>query len=244
MQGAGLTGPADCGWNVLHQLCHINAWHIVQTFHKGTVVELPVERLGTRGEILARLCAAPHTVAQLAEAVGINRNSVRDHLPRLADEGLVEHQVMRRGVGKPAHEYRLTAEGEVRLSRAYLPLLNDLLRVVEARLGPGEMEAALREAGRGLAPAERPEGDLSERVAAAIGFLRSLGGFAVAERSEGQHVIRCTCCAIGAVVSEHPLACRGMASMLEEYVGQPVRERCDRTGRPACRFEFLPAGSS
>lgn len=204
----------------------------------------PAGNQGTRGEILSRLCVAPHTVAQLAETLGISRNSVRDQLLRLADEGLVQHEVVRRGVGKPAHEYRLTPEGEMRLSRAYLPLLNQLLRVVEARLGPGETEAALREAGRGLAPAERPEGDLSERVAAAIGFLRGLGGFAVAERSEGQHVIRCTCCAIGAVVTEHPLACRGMASMLEDFVGTPVRERCDRTGRPACRFEFLPAGSS
>ena len=113
---------------------------------------------------------------------------------------------------------------------------------MEARLGPGETEAALREAGRGLAPPGRPAGDLSERVAAAIGFLRSLGGFAVAGQSEGQHVIRCTCCAIGAVVAEHPLACRGMASMLQDVVGAPVRERCDRTARPACRFELMARG--
>lgn len=205
-------------------------------------MEPPAGRPGTRGEILARLCAEPHTVAQLAEALGINRNSVRDHLLRLGDEGLVEHQVVRRGVGKPAHEYRLTTEGAVRLSRAYLPLLNQLLRVVQARLGAGETEAALREAGRGLAPPGRPEGDLGERVAAAIGFLRSLGGFAVAEQSDGRHVIRCTCCAIGAVVAEHPLACRGMASMLEDFVGTPVRERCDRSARPACRFELMARG--
>lgn len=197
-------------------------------------------RLATRGEILARLCAEPHTVARLAEALGINRNSVRHHLLRLADEGLVEHRVVRRGVGKPAHEYRVTPQGQARLSRAYLPLLNQLLRVVEARLGPVEAEAALREAGRGLAPRERATGELGERVAAAIGFLRGLGGFAVAEQSDGGHVIRCTCCAIGAVVAEHPLACRGMASMLEAFLGAPVRERCDRSGRPACRFEVMP----
>ena len=202
-------------------------------------MEPPAARPGTRGQILARLCAEPHTVAQLAEALGINRNSVRDHLLRLGDEGLVEHQVVRRGVGKPAHEYRLTPEGEMRLSRAYLPLLKQLLRVVEARLGPGETEAALREAGRGLAPAERPEGDLGERVAAAIEFLRGLGGVAVAEHSNGRHVVRCSCCAIGAVVTEHPLACLGMASMLEDFLGTPVRERCDRSGRPACRFEVM-----
>lgn len=227
----------------MHQLCHANTWHIVQTFHNGTAVEPPAGSRGTRGEILTRLCAAPHTVAQLAEALGINRNSVRDHLLRLADEGLVEHQVVRRGVGKPAHEYRVTAEGEARLSRAYLPLLNQLLRVLHARLGPGETEAVLREAGRGLAPDDRADGDLGERLAAAVAYLRGLGGFAMlGAQPDGAPVIHCSCCAIGAVVAEHPAACRGMAAMLEEYLGQPVRERCDRTGRPTCRFELVGAG--
>jgi predicted ArsR family transcriptional regulator len=205
-------------------------------------VEHPARSLGTRGEILSRLCAAPQTATQLSEALDISRNSVREQLLRLADEGLIQHDVVRRGVGKPAHEYRLTLDGEVRLSRAYLPLLNQLLRVVEARLGPEETEAALRAAGRGLAPPGRAEGDLVERVAAAIEFLRGLGGFAVAEQSEGRLVIRCTCCAIGAVVTEHPLACRGMASLLEDFVGTPVRERCDRSARPECRFELDARG--
>ena len=205
-------------------------------------MEPPAGSQATRGEILSRLCVAPQTVAQLTETLGISRNSVRDQLLRLAGDGLVQHEVVRRGVGKPAHEYRLTPEGEMRLSRAYLPLLNQLLRVMEARLGPGETEAALREAGRGLAPPQRPEGDPGERLAAAIEFLRGLGGVAVAEESDGQHVIRCTCCAIGAVVTEHPLACRGMASMMEEFVGMPVRERCDRSARPACRFELTARG--
>jgi predicted ArsR family transcriptional regulator len=197
----------------------------------------------TRGAILARLCQAPLTATQLAEALGISRNSVRDQLLRLAEEGLIQHEVVRRGVGKPAHEYRLTPDGEMRLSRAYLPLLMQLLRVVEGRLGPRKTEDVLREVGRGLAPAERPRGDAGERMAAGAAYLRRLGGFAVAEQSDGRHVIRCACCAIGAVVAEHPAACRGVAAMLEEYVGEPVAERCDRTGRPACRFELLPAGS-
>lgn len=197
---------------------------------------------GTRGAILARLCEAPLTATQLAEALGISRNSVRDHLLRLAEEGLIQHEVVRRGVGKPAHEYRLTPEGEMRLSRAYLPLVMQLLRVLKARRGAEDVEAVLLQAGRGLAPAERPRGNAGERMAAAAAYLRGLGGLAVAEQLDGQHVIRCTCCAIGAVVAEHPAACRGVAAMLEEYVGEPIAERCDRTGRPACRFELLPSG--
>lgn len=205
-------------------------------------MEHPARGMGTRGEILSRLCAAPQTVAQLAEGMGISRNSVREQLLRLAGEGLVEHEVVRRGVGKPAHEYRLTAEGEVRLSRAYLPLLNQLLRIVQARLGAEETETALRAAGRALAPPGRAGGDLETRVAAATGLLRGLGGAAVAEPTAEGHVIRCTCCAIGAVVAEHPLACRGVEAMLQEFVGTPVREHCDRSGRPACRFEVSARG--
>lgn len=192
---------------------------------------------GTRGSILARLCEAPQTATQLADALGISRNSVRDQLLRLAEEGLIEHEVVRRGVGKPAHEYRLTPDGEMRLSRAYLPLLNQLLRVLQARLGAEETEAVLRETGRALAPPEPPRGGMDERVEAAVAHLRGLGGMAVAERLDGRYRIRCTCCAIGAVVAEHPVACRSVAEMLTELLGARVEEACDRTGRPACRFE-------
>lgn len=199
----------------------------------------PADRRGTRDEILAWLCIAPRTVGQLAEALGISRNAVREHLVRLADDGLVQHEPVRGSVGKPAYEYRLTSEGEMRLSRAYLPLLRQTLLVLERRLSPAEMEAVFRAAGHGLAPPERPGGDAAHRVAAAVEVLRGLGGVVTAAQSAaGKFSISCTCCAIGAIVNEHPLACRGIEAMLEEYLDLPVRERCRRSGRPACRFEI------
>ncbi|MBW3630473.1 MAG: ArsR family transcriptional regulator, partial [Gemmatimonadetes bacterium] len=109
-------------------------------------------RIDTRTEILRLLCTANRTVTDLAQALGISRNAVREHLERLAEEELVRHEVVRRGVGKPAHEYELTSGGELALSRAYLPILRQLLHVLEGQLPAEAVEAMLRLTGQHLAP--------------------------------------------------------------------------------------------
>jgi hypothetical protein len=38
------------------------------------------------------------------------------------------------------------------------------------------------------------------------------------------------------MVSEHPEICGLAESMIEEIVGKPVRETCDRSARPKCHF--------
>src|SRR5688572_31955800 len=106
---------------------------------------------GARREILRLLCAGSRTTRALAEELGISSNAVRKTLARLATDGLVRYERVARGVGKPAHEYYLTTAGEALVSRAYLPLLDELLGVLEARLPQRTLEALLRETGARLA---------------------------------------------------------------------------------------------
>lgn len=191
----------------------------------------------SRTDILGLLCAAPRTAAELAAGLGISAQAVRKALAGLEAEGLVEYERVRREARKPVHEYRITHHGEAWLSQAYLPLLQRLLEAEEARNPAGTVEALLREAGRRLAPGgERPRGDPAARAQAAAAMLRGVGGITSAVQADGHVEIRCTCCAIGAVVAQHPLACKAMESMLAEYLGLSVRERCERGERPRCRF--------
>jgi predicted ArsR family transcriptional regulator len=192
----------------------------------------------TRGKLLALLCSGNRTTGELARELGISANGVRGHVARLEQEGLVEHQVVRRGVGKPAHEYRLTPSGEVSLSRAYLPLLDQLLAALEARWSGAEVEAVLRSAGHALASWHPPaRGSLVERAESTLGLLSGLGGMGYIKEEDGILVIHGACCPIGAIAPEHPLACRAIEAMLSAFMGVPVHESCDRTGRPSCRFE-------
>ena len=51
---------------------------------------------------------APRSAAELAEALGLHPNTVRLHLEKLRDAGLVEVEAIHRGtVGRPQHRYSL-----------------------------------------------------------------------------------------------------------------------------------------
>ena len=191
----------------------------------------------TRGEILRLLCVSTATISDLARRLGISRNAVRAHLDRLQAEGLVRYEVVRRGVGKPAHEYRLTETGEAVLSRAYLPLLVQLLALLERDTTPAEMERLLRGAGRGLAAgAPAPRGSLRERTEAASAFLETLGGIGgVREDGEGLR-ITAVCCPVGTLVPRQPLVCKAVEALLAELTDAPVREQCERGPHPKCLF--------
>lgn len=196
----------------------------------------------TRGKILALLCRTNQTGGELARALGMSANGVRGHLDRLEKEGLVEHRVVRRGVGKPGYEYLLTAQGSMRLSQAYFPLLSELLSVVRRRGGAAEEEAVLREAGRALVLGRRNPGvNLRSRVDAAVDLLTEFGGISSIGEEGDAISIRGACCLVRGLVPDHPLVCKAVEAMLSEFIGAPVREACERKVPPLCRLVIAAA---
>jgi predicted ArsR family transcriptional regulator len=193
----------------------------------------------TRRRLLELLCSDPQTAAQLAAQLGISPNAVREMLGRMSEDGLVEHQVIRAGVGKPAHRYRLTDDGEGAVSRGYLPILRHL--VAELREGSGaSFQEVLRGTGARLASTmgSRPAGGTLAAAVRAAEALSRLGGAARATQENGSIRIESSCCAIAGLVQHQPSACQLVEAALTSYLGEPVRERCDRTGRPRCVFEI------
>ena len=85
---------------------------------------------------------------------------------------------------------------------------------------------------------EEPAGTLDERVSGCLSALEQLGGAARAVSTDTGILIRSESCPFADAVSEHPEVCQIAESMVEEMVGAPVREICDRTGLPKCRFEI------
>lgn len=191
----------------------------------------------TRGEILRRACSGPVTVAELASILKMTRNGVRVHLSSMERDGLVQYRPVRRGVGKPAYVYEATEEGRRLFSRAYAPVLAGILRVLRRKLSPEELETALRETGLLLGRDVPSAANGPERLERALDVLRGLGGdVALLPGENGNSVIRGACCPLADVVSEDHGVCRVVESLVESIVGGPVREDCDRTGVPACRF--------
>jgi predicted ArsR family transcriptional regulator len=191
----------------------------------------------TRGRVVQLLRRASRTVEELAQALGLTDNAVRAHLATLERDGLVRQGGLRRGPGKPSYTYDLTPESERLFPKPYGPVLRQLLDVLGERLGPRELEAALREVGRRLGSAFKVDGDPAHRLEAAVAALDELGGLAELEERDGRPLIIGFSCPLAAAVPGHPEVCRLAEALVQEIVGAPVRECCERAEPPRCRFE-------
>lgn len=179
------------------------------------------------------------TVDELASALGLSGNAVRPQLALLERDGLVERVGLRRGASRPAQVYALSRDADLLFSRAYIPVLMELLHVLDSRLERDEFDRLMREVGQRLmAGRPRPEGDLRQRAHAASELLNSLGGLARVEPQNGTILIRSEGCPLSAATQRHPEACNAMESLLSEFTGLRVTKCCDREDRLRCCFEL------
>jgi len=199
----------------------------------------------TRGQVATLLRRGPRTVEELAEALGLTDNAVRNHLAILERDGVVRQTGVRRGkgAGKPAVVYALQPAAESYFSRAYQPVLAALLDVLVAELSAEQATEILNKVGRrlGVSAGGRAAGTLAERAEAAAAALRVLGGEVDVVNEDGTLLLRGTGCPLSSAVTRRPETCHAVESLVSEIVGAPVRECCAREGRPQCCFSVQPA---
>lgn len=206
----------------------------------------------SRRQILGLLRAESRTAGELAEAIDISPQAVRDQLRTLEGRGWIEVGRLRRDTGgKPAREYVLTAAGEESFEKPYPEVLRHLIGELQDRLGGGPKRELLAAVGRrigaevseakvpGATPPDEPgPGGLRERLAAAVEVLNGLGGAAAVEETEEGLRIQSHGCPLSGIVRQDPEACLLAEALVETIAGVEVRETCDRSGRPRCRFEL------
>lgn len=197
---------------------------------------------GTSGRIIELLRRHPMTIDELASAVGITRSAIRGQLATLEQDGAIEPKGIQRGPSKPARTYGVTAEAELLLSRAYVPILTQLLHVLTGRMAHAEFDSVMREVGRSLmAGRTGPHGTVRQRTEAASELLNDLGGTTEVEKEGDHFVIRGHGCPLAAATRDHPEACNTLESLLSEFVGRPVTKCCERYDRRQCCF-LVPNG--
>jgi predicted ArsR family transcriptional regulator len=157
-------------------------------------------------------------------------------------DGVVRRAGQRPGATRPSQIFELTAEVEQLLSSAYIPLLTQLIDVFAEGLPSDQLEAMLRQAGKRLAHelgrGQRFGGGLRSRVAAVSEMMNQHLGAVTHVESNGGVVIRGGGCPLAALTGKHRGVCQAMESFVSEIAGAPVRECCDREGRPRCCFEI------
>lgn len=199
---------------------------------------------GTRGRIIEALRRGPMTIDELAQAVGLTRTAIRAQITALQSDGLIEPRDLRPGPSKPSRTYGVTATAQVRLSRAYVPVLVELVQVLAQERSAEELEDLLKEVGRRLARNyPHAHGTIRERMARAGELLKELGGLTEVTEQEGKLVILGHGCPLAAATRTHSEACSIIESLLSEVVGAPVTKCCERYGRERCCFE-ISAGAA
>jgi DeoR family transcriptional regulator, suf operon transcriptional repressor len=196
----------------------------------------------SRGRIVSLLQAGGLTADDIASRLGLTRSAVRIHMTAMERDGVVRRVGKRPGTTRPSYVFGLTPEVEQLLSKAYIPLLMQLVRVFSSALPAGQLDDLLREAGKGLADelsqGKRLSGSLRSRVAMASEIMNEHLGATTRVEGNGGYVIRGAGCPLAALTGKSPGVCLAMERLVSEVVGVSARECCDRTERPRCCFEI------
>jgi len=198
----------------------------------------------TRGRIIAIIRRGHATVDDIATELELTGNAVRAQLANLERDDVIRVAGTRRGVTRPAQTYELTPQVEQLLSRAYVPMLTELVGVLAETQSEGQFDAIMRETCRRLArdltgtPAGGPLRDRAETASQLMN--RELGAAVHVEQENGGFVIRGNGCPLAAISGKHPGVCRAVESLLAEVTRADVRECCERKERPRCCFHLSP----
>ena len=173
----------------------------------------------------------PMTAADVASALGLHHNTVREHLDALIDAGLVEVSTRPTGRrGRPALRYASTAPSPTEVLDSYLTLLN----AISQTLGtcPQARELAL-EIGRRWArmtpPQETEDADGAATPAQrAAKLLPNLSMMGFAPEPRGETIVLRACPLVTDDRAPHPLVC----VMHEGYLNE-VYERAGLHRSPA-----------
>ncbi len=105
---------------------------------------------------LAR-AAKPLTTSEIADTIDLHPNTVRPHLERMRDTGLVAVEVGGRGeIGRPQHRYSLAADApSLGLEPPVMPMLARMVLSMAERLGAGPEDARAVGDGEGAGRAAR-----------------------------------------------------------------------------------------
>lgn len=193
----------------------------------------------TQARLLVLLRRAPQTITGLADAVGLTDNAVRMHIAALHRDGIVEPAGTQRDTGgKPARLYALTSQGEELFPKAYALVLGKLVAEIVRTQGRARAIELLRAVGV-QAAAGAPRGTNTKgRMDAAAQVFRNLGADADVEKTTDGWRLQAHGCPLSAVTTGHPELCELGKALVEEVVGEPVTECCQRGESPRCGFEI------
>lgn len=203
---------------------------------------------GDRREQLLRLLLerkSGRTVEELARALRVSRNAVRQHLTSLVAEGLVKKGPTQATAGRPEQLYVLSTAGHESFPRKYSWFSELLLDSLKAEAGEDALIARFKklgeQVGTHLQHAHHPPEQVPERVNQLATIMHDLGYEAKPIESSGRDLpmVEATNCVFHHLAARHPEICHFDLALLSTFVGRPVEhDECIVRGGHLCRFKF------
>lgn len=164
---------------------------------------------------------APRSTAEVAEMLDLHPNTVRPHLERMREIGLLQVEASAQGtVGRPQHRYSLVPDApSLGLEPPPWPVLARMLADVAAFMAPDADDVAAMAWEQGRAAADRRRGTpCVEALVDALGEL----GFDPAAGTEGRSAtIVFTSCPFRELAEAYPeLVCNLHRGMIEGFVDE------------------------
>jgi predicted ArsR family transcriptional regulator len=206
----------------------------------------------TRYAIYLELARAvkPLTTAEIADTIELHPNTVRPHLERMREAGLIDVEVGGRGqIGRPQHRYSLAADApSLGLEPPVMPLLARMVLAMAERLGAGADDARAVGASEGAARA-RGFSEAPSSLEAIVADLDILGFDPVVSEAADDRdgaVIAFANCPFGDLAVAHPdLVCslhHGLiAGFVREMGDTEVRSFCTVADRTPCQVTVAAA---
>jgi predicted ArsR family transcriptional regulator len=163
----------------------------------------------------------------VAEELAVSRQGARQHLEKMASDGLVAQATQRLGVGRPGQLWALTDVGHERFPNSHAHVAVDLITAIRAELGDEAIERmiASREPAIKKAYLDRAAGATStaERVAS-LAEARTAEGYVAEwrEMDDGSYVLIENHCCIQAAARTCSAFCRSELAVIQSTLGPDV----------------------
>ena len=200
---------------------------------------------GRRAVVMALKRRGDASVQDLAADLGVTTSAIHQQLAALARAGLVDHDPVPSGPGRPRHHHRLTPAAQALFPRAYGELTTELLSCV-AEEDPALLERAFERRRRHRVERARTRLDglgLADQVVELAALLDEDGYLAEATaETDGTLRIVEHNCAILNVALRYGQACSTELSFIREVLPGADVERVQHLldGSQVCAYEIRP----
>jgi predicted ArsR family transcriptional regulator len=186
------------------------------------------------------------SIDELAEALGVTRTAVRQHLASLMRDRLVAPGASRASGGRPQQLFVLTDAGKEAFPRHYSWFAQLLVEEITAEHGAAGLRTRLgRIASAVVAQLQQQhatrDSTVRNKIETLAGVMDQIGYDARMNQAAGGPTIEADNCVFHELAMKHPEVCHFDLSLLSGYTGNKVElTECMARGGHVCRFKFTP----